>query len=332
MSGGGGGGRRGGYGGGRADRAVGSDGEGGVRILAVGLEEAFQGDHGGGELVAGVCVGTGGGGRLGALMVGANEATGPGGPGQCRLGEGGDGEVERSEVEGGVDRGGYALHNGVGVEGVAAGEGGGVEDAEGTERGPWGEDVAGGEGEGERRDLERGDGAGLGAVTREPHVEGEVHHGEDAEEDLQRVQVEGEDAAVDQGSAFGIEAFAKVEGGFDAGLPGEARLGQGGCAKDVVARLVGTRGAGCFGQDGGGKGRGGGGETEELDGGEEGGADETEAATDAGEDARGVGDRLRVGNDAVNVGLLSFAVAVEGRRGLVIVGRGFAARRRVRVG
>ena len=110
-----------------------------------------------------------------------------------------------------------------------------------------GEDVAGGKGEGKRRDLERGNGAGLGAVAREPHVEGEVHHGEDADEDLQRIQVKGEDAAGDHGGAFGVEAIAKVEGSLDAGLAREARLGQGGGAEDVVSRLVGTRCAGCFG-------------------------------------------------------------------------------------
>ena len=65
----------------------------------------------------------------------------------------------------------------------------------------------------------------MGAVAGKPDVEGEGHDGEDADEDLQRVQVEGENTAVDQGGTFGIKAITKVEGGFDAGLASEASLG-----------------------------------------------------------------------------------------------------------
>ncbi len=72
---------------------------------------------------------------MGTLMVGANEATGPGRPLQDGVFSGGNGEVERAVVEGSVDRGGDALHNDVGVESVAPGEGGSVEDAEGGTRG-----------------------------------------------------------------------------------------------------------------------------------------------------------------------------------------------------
>ncbi len=42
----------------------------------------------------------------------------------------------------------------------------------------------------------------------ESHAESEVHQREDAEKDLQRVQIEGEDTAVDESNAFGVEAVA----------------------------------------------------------------------------------------------------------------------------
>jgi hypothetical protein len=76
-------------------------------------------------------------------------------------------------------------------------------------------------------------GASLGTVSGKPDMEGEVHQRENAEEGLQRVQIEGEDAAVDEGSAFGVEAFNEVEGGFDSGLAGEGGFHLGGGAEDV---------------------------------------------------------------------------------------------------
>ncbi len=92
-----------------------------------------------------------------------------------------------------------------------------------------------------------------------------MQHGEDADEDFQRVQVEGKSPAIDQGSAFGIKTVAEVKGSFDAGLASETGLGVGGGTKDVVASFVGARRPCSFGEDGRGEGRRGGGETEELD-------------------------------------------------------------------
>ena len=325
MSGGGGGGGGVGRGRGRgADGPVWGDGEGGVGISAVGLEEATEVGHNDGEVVAGVDVGAGGRGSLGALVVGADEATAPRNPGEGGVGIGDDGEVEGAAVEGGVDRGGNTLHDGIGVEGVATGEGGGVEDAERAKRRAGGEDAPGGEGEGERCGLQFRDRAGLGAMAGEPDVEGEGQQGEDAEEGLQRVQVEDEDTAVNEGRTFGVEALAEVEGGLDAGLTGEGGLHLRGGPEDVVAGFVGAGRAGGFGEDGCGEGRGRGGEVREFDGSEEGRAGEAETAADAREDRRGVGDRLGVGEEALDVGLFPLAVAVEGGSGGVVVGGGIA--------
>ena len=70
-----------------------------------------------------------------------------------------------------------ALHGRVGVEVVAAGDGGGVDEEEGTERGAGREKTAGDEGEGKGGRFELGDAAELGKVFGKPYVEGELEEG-----------------------------------------------------------------------------------------------------------------------------------------------------------
>ena len=153
-----------------------------------------------------------------------------------------------------------------------------------------------------------------GEVFGEPYVEGELEEGKDAQQHLERVQVEGEGPAVDEGGALLVKAEAQVEGRVDARFTGEGGFGVGGEAQDVVAHLLDARGACGFGEDGCGEVSGMGCEAVELDRAEEGSAGETEAAPDAGEDSRGVGDGLAVGHDANDVDLLRAPVG-EGARG-----------------
>ena len=61
----------------------------------------------------------------------------------------------------------------------------------------------------------------MGKVTSEPDVQGELEQGENTEERFEGIQVERENAAIDECGALGVEVVTEIEGRLDPGLTGE---------------------------------------------------------------------------------------------------------------